>query len=87
VLSGQWRRDEGVRAGSAEPRSRRANGEEESGGERKGKGREEEGELTSVRHRRPARRRRRSERGAAPAVVRGEIVARKLGDERKQLRN
>jgi hypothetical protein len=52
VLSGQRRRDEGVRAGSAEPRSRRVNGEEESDGERKGKGREEEGELTSADERR-----------------------------------
>jgi hypothetical protein len=45
MLSGQRRRDEGVRAGSAEPPSRRVNGEEESGRERK-----RESELTSVKH-------------------------------------
>jgi hypothetical protein len=74
---GQGRRDEGVRAGSAEPRPWRASGEEESGGERKGETRSPQRRGTAARH---------SERGAAPTAFRGEVVARKLGDGWKKLR-
>jgi hypothetical protein len=72
VLSGQRRRDEGVRAGSAEPRSWRANGEEESDRERKGR-------TSSPRRRRCLQQGNTGAGGAAPTAVLGEVVTR-VGD-------